>query len=359
MKKSRSILSLVSITCVVLASVTLAFTTAWAQSAPAAKPTVKPAELSLALMMPPSHTRWILSTDPWIKNLEGRTGGKVKIVPYFAEALAKSSEIYAATSTGIADMGEVVTYHVAGQFPLTDFFLLPGLEITSSLMASRLHWHLTTKVPEFGAQYAATKMIVTSSHGGDAVVLMSTKPIRTLEELKGKKLFIGSPVGVAIANALGCTPVQMSMQDVYMSVEKGVLDGVISSVTLLSSRKFGEIMKHVTYGPTFGGAPWIFFMNRDKWSKLPPDVQKAFDDLGGAHGADFFGKGMLKEEEDARQESVKKYGCTFYKLPPDELGRWVKRVNVVQDDWVNKMESKKLPGRKVMDEYRRFVKSAK
>jgi len=311
-------------------------------------------------MIPPSHTRWTGSLEPWIKTLEGRTGGKVKIVPYFAEALAKGAEIYAATSQGIADLGEVSTSHAAGQFRLADFFLLPGLEISDSVVASRLHWHLTKTVPEFGAQYAATKVINTYAHGGSANVIMSRKPIHTLEDLRGKKLNIyGGSIGIGTAQALGFTPVHMNIPEVYMAVEKGVLDGVISSVSLITSRKFGEIMKHVTYGPSLGGAPFIFVMNRDKWNKLSPDVQRAFDEIGGMSGAEFFGKGMIKDEEDAKSGGIKKFGCEFYKLPPDELTRWVKRLDAVQEDWAKGMESKGLPVRKVFEEYHRFVQSKK
>ena len=179
--KKKKLVTLFSSVCVVLALAAIAFTTpAWAQTTPS----TKPVELSLALMIPPSHTRWTGSLEPWIKTLEGRTGGKVKIVPYFAEALAKGAEIYAATSQGIADLGEVSTSHAAGQFRFADCFLLPGLEIPDSVVASRLHWHLTKTVPEFGAQYAQTKVINTYAHGGSANVIMSRKPVRTLEELE-------------------------------------------------------------------------------------------------------------------------------------------------------------------------------
>jgi TRAP-type C4-dicarboxylate transport system substrate-binding protein len=297
---------------------------------------------------------------PWIKMLEERAGGKIKIVPYFAETLAKGSETYEAISQGIADMGEVSTSHAPGRFRLTDFFNLPGLAIQNSVMASRLHYHLIQTVPEFGAQCADVKVITAYSHGGAANVIMSRTPIRTLEDLKGKKLNIyGGPIGVGIAEALGFTPIHMNIPDVYLSVEKGVMDGVISSVSLITSRKFGEIMKHVTSGPTLGGAPFIIVMNRAKWNKLPPDVQKAFNDLGGMYGAEFFGKGMVTDETEAREDGVKKFRVEFYGLPPAELAKWNTRLEVVQEDWVKAMESKGLAARKVFEEYRRFVQKAK
>ncbi|MFH1123543.1 MAG: TRAP transporter substrate-binding protein [Pseudomonadota bacterium] len=353
--KAKNLTTLLGIALVVLALVAPAFTTAWAQAS-----SPKPMELSLALMMPSTHTRWTKSMAPWIKILEERAKGKIKIVPYFAASLAKGSEIYEAVSQGIADLGEVSTGHAPGRFRLTDFFQLPGLEIPDSVAMSRLHWHLIQTVPEFGAQYADTKVIHVYTHGGAANVIMSRKPIHTMEDLKGKKLNIyGGPIGVGIAKALGFTPIHMNIPDVYLAVEKGVMDGVISSVSLITSRKFGEITKHVTYGPTLGGAPFIFVMNRAKWNALPPDLQKVFDEVGGVYGSEFFGKGMVGDENEAKEGGIKTFNCEFYGLPPDELARWNKRLETVQEDWVKEMESKGLAARKVMEEYRRFVKMAK
>jgi TRAP-type C4-dicarboxylate transport system substrate-binding protein len=297
---------------------------------------------------------------PWIKILEERAGGKVKIVPYFAESLAKGSEIYEAVSQGIADLGEVSTSHAPGRFRLTDFFLLPGLEIPNSVAASLLHWHLIQAVPEFAAQYADVRVTHVYTHGGSANVIMSRTSIRTMEDLKGKKLNIyGGPIGIGIAKALGFTPIHMNIPEVYLAVEKGVMDGVISSISLITSRKYGEIMKHVTYGPTLGGAPFIFVMNRAKWNKLPPDLQKVFNEVGGTYGSEFFGKGMVADENEAREGGIKKFGCEFYALPPDELAKWNKRLEAVQEDWVKGAESKGLAARKVMEGYRRFVQKAK
>jgi TRAP-type C4-dicarboxylate transport system substrate-binding protein len=358
--KSSKLKVLLSLVCMALLWTGLAGTINTPQAAAQSKGDVKPLELSLALVVAPTHTRWTGSIAPWVKMAEERTGGKIKIVPYFAETLAKGAETYTAVSQGLADMAEVSTSHAPGQFRLTDFFSLPGLEIADSVVASRLHWHLTQTVPEFGKQYADTKVITAFSHGGGANLLMSREPIRTLEGLKGKKINIyGGPIGVGTAQALGFTPMHMNIPDVYLSVEKGVLDGVISSVSLITSRKFGEIMKHYTSGPTFGGAPFVIVMNHDKWKKLPLDVQKVFDEIGGVPGAELFGKGMVKDEEDGREGGIKKYGCEFYKLPPDELARWVKPLGAVQEQWVNDMEKKGLAAKKVMEEYRRFVKNAK
>ncbi len=48
----------------------------------------KPIELSLGLIVPPKHLRYLTVMEPWIKMVEERTKGAVKINPYFTMTLA-------------------------------------------------------------------------------------------------------------------------------------------------------------------------------------------------------------------------------------------------------------------------------
>ena len=100
-------------------------------------------------------------------------------------------------------------------------------------------------------------------------------------------------------------------------------------------------------------------MNPDTWKKLPPEVQKVFDELGGKWGAEFFGKGMDTEDERAMEESKAKYKCDFFQLPQAEVAKWNKALDPVQEQWIKGIEAKGLPARKMFEEYRRFISAAK
>ncbi len=80
------------------------------------------------------------------------------------------------------------------------------------------------------------------------------------------------------------------------------------------------------------------------------------DELGGGWGAEYFGNVLNKETEDSKIEGKQKYGVEYYKLPPDELAKWIKKLEPVQDEWIKGMESKGLAAKKVFEEYKRFVK---
>ena len=47
--------------------------------------------LSLNLPIPPIHTRWKDAIKPWCDELTKRSGGRIVVEPYFAEAISKQS----------------------------------------------------------------------------------------------------------------------------------------------------------------------------------------------------------------------------------------------------------------------------
>jgi len=54
---------------------------------------------------------------------------------------------------------------------------------------------------------------------------------------------------------------------------------------------------------------------------------------------------------------VKGKGIEFYAPPQQELERWKKALVPVQDEYAADVEAKKKPGKKVLEELRKFAKS--
>ena len=73
--------------------------------------------LSLNLPIPPIHTRWQGPLKAWVDEVEKRSGGRLKIEPYFAEALSPRSEAFESVKSGIADITECAYEANSGQFP--------------------------------------------------------------------------------------------------------------------------------------------------------------------------------------------------------------------------------------------------
>src|SRR4030042_3917862 len=104
-------------------------------------------ELSLSLMTPPKHRRNINVILPWIKMVEERTQGKVKINPFFSSTLAQPQESFDATASGVCDMAESYTFGNPGRFALSETLMLPEMGFPTGLSSGRALWHIYKTFP--------------------------------------------------------------------------------------------------------------------------------------------------------------------------------------------------------------------
>jgi TRAP-type C4-dicarboxylate transport system substrate-binding protein len=66
----------------------------------------------------------------------------------------------------------------------------------------------------------------------------------------------------------------MASSEVYMALQRGTIDGVVSGVQSIIKRKWNETCKYLTAtNGTF--SPWLVTVNLKFWNKLPEDIQKA------------------------------------------------------------------------------------
>ena len=107
--------------------------------------------------------------------------------------------------------------------------------------------------------------------------LMTTKPVRTLADLKGMNLR-ASGGAIDILKAWGANPVGMPMPATVEALQKGVVSGLFSSLEVMKDFKFAEMCKYVTVTDT-GIYPFAVIMNKEKYAALPEDVKKVFMDL--------------------------------------------------------------------------------
>jgi TRAP-type transport system periplasmic protein len=323
----------------------MVFGAALASAAPA-----KPIELSLGLIVPPKHLRYLQVIEPWMKMIEEKTKGAVKINPYFNMTLAPAAEMFDATVKGLADLSESYTFGNPGRFAMTETLMLPETGFKTSISCSRAVWHLYKTFPEVKAEYKGVKLLWLHTTPA-AKLMMKKKAVHSLEDLKGLKIAVSGP-GVKVAKALGFSPVTMPTGDIYVAQDKGVIDGHIRPTELLVSRRHFEVTKYAV-DVDMGHDIFFIAMNQNAFNKLPPDVQKVFDELSGDWAVDFTGKEWDKFDKDAENE-VKAKGIEFITLSAQESARWKKLLMPIHDEYIAELEAKKLPGKKIFEELKKI-----
>ena len=321
----------------------------WLSSGLASAQTI---ELSLSLMTPPKHLRNINVIEPWIKMVDERTQGKVKIKPFFSSTLAQPQESFDAAASGVCDIAESYTFGNPGRFALSETLMLPEMGFPTGLSCGRALWHLYKTFPEVQAEYKGVKMLWLHATPG-AKLNTKKKAVKSLEDLKGMKIAVSGATMVKVGRALGLSPVTMSTGDLYEAADKGVIDGFVRPVELLVSRKLVEVAKYVT-DVDLGHDLFFIVMNQKKWDSLPPDVQKVLTELSGDWAVEFTGKAWDKFDQEAAVD-VKAKGIEFINMPNQELAKWRNLLAPIKDEYAADLEAKKLPGKKILDELKKLA----
>lgn len=289
----------------------------------------------------------------WIKKVEKATQGRVKMTWYPGAVLGPPMEAYEMIKSGAVHMGCIIQGFYPGRFPLSNVIQLPFLGLPSAEVGSRIFWELYEKFPELQADYPGVKVLILYS---DAPTPIGTKkPVRTMEDIKGLKIRALAGAPTEMLKELGAVPVLVPPHEIYTSMERGVIDGWMISWEGAAGFKYEEVTDNFLTANMYQPA-LAFVMNQKEWDKLPPDIQKIFNQHIGAAGAKFFGTEFDRYNDEARNKIKAMKGKQIFRLSPQQVEKWKKVTSPVWDRWLADMKSKGLPGKAILDEAERLVK---
>jgi len=166
---------------------------------------------------------------------------------------------------------------------------------------------------------------------------MAAKPVRKLEDLKGKIIgFGGGKTPPLVLKALGAAPESIHSPDIYTSLEKKVIDGMLFPLDGLRGYKLAEVVKYVTR-TDFGSASNFTAMRLAAWNSLSPADQKIITDLI-PWALEAQGK-TYRNDSELAIETGKKAGVEFIELSPAERQRWIEALKPVEKQWITEMDA--------------------
>jgi len=300
----------------------------------------KTTELNYSIFFPATHGHTLLATE-WAKEVEKRTNGAVKINMFPGATLTPADQTYDGVVKGIADIGMSVLSYNKGRFPMSEVIDLP-LGYKSGVQATGL---ANAFYKEFNPKELSDVKIM-YLHGHGPGIFHTKKPVKVMEDLKGMKIRC-SGTSAKVVSALGATPVAMPQNEAYESLQKGVVDGLVSPIETLKGWKFAEVIKSTTQN--FDSAYTLGFfvaMNKKKWDALPKDVQETIEKIN----EEWIPKtGKAWDEFDKiGTEFTLAQGNQIIPLSKEENERWAKTVKPVLEEYTANMKQKGLPGEEAL-----------
>jgi TRAP-type C4-dicarboxylate transport system substrate-binding protein len=265
--------------------------------------------------------------------LEKRTDGRVKVRYFAGGSLLNAPAVIKGVEGGIADIGLSHIEYTPGRFPVMEAAELP-LGYPTGWVANQImnDFYNTFRPKEFD------DFKVMWFHANTPSMLMTTKPVRKLEDMKGLTIRAPAILGDVI-KALGGTPAPTPVMETYDAIAKNVLQGAFVGGGEAKNLRFGEVVNYITDTWRVGNSyPFYVVMNKKKYNSLPLDIKEIFDALCGEY-KERFALMWNAQDFDGRAFGKAK-GVEYIDLPDQEAKRWTEAVQPIIENYTHRMVSK-------------------
>jgi TRAP-type C4-dicarboxylate transport system substrate-binding protein len=302
--------------------------------------------------VPPTHhlTLW---QQRWAAEVEKATGGRVKFQS-LPKAPASPPGTFDAVKDGLVDMSYVTASYTPARHVLPYIAELPGAGATAeinSVAFSRIHWKYFQKVGE----YNGVHLLGVFTHG-PGQMFNTKRPIDSLADLKGMKIRTGGGISEKLGNLLGASAFVKPAPESFELLSSGVADGVFFPLESIVSFKLDSVVKYATIFPGgFYSSAFGFFMNQDKWNKLPKQDQDIIDKFSYEYVARSCGKSWDAADK-VGLEGLKKANVQIDNANPALVKEVMAKAKILDDDWIASANAKGVDGAKVLAEFREELK---
>ena len=231
--------------------------------------------LTVAVHPIPTHPQYSKVDAVYFKELiPKRSGGRIDVkVSTWAELNITGYEIVRMARQGQIEIGNAPLTYIAQDVSVLDAADLAGLNPTVE-QARRVFDALA---PVANKELERFNAKIVGSTPYPAQIFFCRQPIKSLADIKGRKVRTFGPSLNDLVTALGGTPVSLAFAETYVALERGVADCAITGTGSGNSAKWYEVTTHM-YTLPVGWAVAGYFTNLAWWNKLPPDTRKFFED---------------------------------------------------------------------------------
>lgn len=278
--------------------------------------TVSAAALKIATLAPEGSS-WMREMRAAGDAVKAQTEGRVELKYFPGGVMGSGETVLRKIKLGQLNGGAFAATELTSVLPDVQIYGLPFLfENLDQVHAAR-----TTIDPLIKAGFDKKGMTLAGITGGGFIYLMSSKPIATQADMRKTKVWV--PEGDAIARVAfdeaGMTPVQLSLGDVYTSLQTGLVDTVGNTTTGAVAFQWATKLKMMIDLPvsyTVG----ILTLDNKALAKLTPEdkavvlaeIDKAFAKLETTNAID-----------DAKtRETLKTEGIEIVTPSASEIAAW-------------------------------------
>ena len=279
------------------------------------------------------------------EEMKKRTNGEVVVeVTSFPELNLTGQELIRMLNSNLLDVAEVVVGYVSGDAPILEGVQLAGMYRSYEHNHEGYEAFLPTVQEQFSNIIGGRPV---GTFAFSAQHIWSKFPINSLADLKGKKIRVFAVSQADYINALGGEAVFIPLADVYVSLERGLVDGCITGPESGAGQKLWEVTKYITDLRLGAGAGFVV-VSRKSYAALSDKNKAVFDQL--AKEIDEIGWSIGVKDTKAGLDQATAHGMTLvipakpeWQDPLQEVARtvviprWTQRSGAHSKELFNKV----------------------
>jgi tripartite ATP-independent transporter DctP family solute receptor len=217
-----------------------------------------------------------VAIDVFAKEVEQRTGGRIKVQTFYNGALGGERESIEAVQLGTQELAFSSSGPIPNFVPDTKILDIPFLfrdkAHARAVLDGPIGQDLLGKFDSKGFKALAW------AENGFRHMTNSKRAVNSPEDLKGLKIrTMENPVHIAAYKGFGIITTPMAFPEVFTALQQGTVDGQENPLPVIMSAKFDQVQKHLSLtGHVY--SPCIYLMNKASFEKLSAADKQAFLD---------------------------------------------------------------------------------
>ena len=286
-------------------------------------------------------------------------GGKYKIAWNLAHSgqIAKPRGEFEAVESGLGEIGLIPAPFHADKIPLYNTpYVTPFTNDGDPGAVTEAYEMLQAKFPAFAADMKKFNQVQFGvTDNVDNYILLSSAPLRTLADLKGKKVGAAGP-NLPWVVPTGAAGVSTNLADAYNSLSTGIYDAMIVWRQAMGAFKLCEPALHMLDAGLGAASVIPLTVNSDFWAGLPGEVKTAMT-TASKKWSDAQIKLVLDGAAIGLNRCKTDLKTVATDMAPEERAKWAKGMAPLALDWAKLQNANGYPATAILTAYMDFMRA--
>lgn len=289
--------------------------------------------MKVGIGVPETHYEYE-AMEKFKESLESETDGQINVEIYPANQIGTDSEVLESIKQGTAHMNlpsPAVLSNIVKEYNVLSLpFIFPDQAVADAVIEGPVGEELLSKLEDKG--YVGLGF----GDFGFRHTTNSKHPIEEVEDFEGLKIrTMENPAHLDVFRELGANPTPMAFDELFSSLQQGVVDGQENPLPNIYSNKIHEVQPFLTLdGHVY---EWVVFVvGKDFYDNLSPDQQKALQNASDV--AIQHMRSAVKDADAEALEGMKEAGVEVTELSPEAKEEMVEKVNPIVEKYAEEID---------------------